>query len=62
MVGRENCLVHRNEAGITLVSYTMKFSEKGEAHVLMEKWERSVLDINTSRARLQMLLLKTVAP
>ena len=47
MVGRENCLVHRNEAGITLVSYTMKFSEKGEAHVLMEKWERSVLDINT---------------
>ena len=47
MVGRENCLVHRNEAGINLVSYTMKFSEKGEAHVLMEKWERSVLDINT---------------
>ena len=47
MVGRENCLVHRNEAGITLVSNTIKFSETGEAHVLMEKWEKSVLDINT---------------
>ena len=43
MVGRENSLVHRNEAGITLESYMMKFSEKGEAHALMEKWDRSVL-------------------
>ena len=24
-----------------------KFAKKGEAHVLMEKWDRSVLDINT---------------
>ena len=45
MVGRENCLVHHNEAEITLVSYKLKFGEK--APVLMEKWDRSVLDINT---------------
>ena len=47
MVGRENCLVHHNEAEITLVSYMLKFAEKGEADVLIEKWDRSVLDINT---------------
>ena len=47
MVGRENCLVHHNKAEITLVSYKLKFGEKGEAPVLMEKWDRSVLDINT---------------
>ena len=47
MVGRENSLVYRNEAGITLESYIMRFSEKVEAHVLLEKWDRSVLDINT---------------
>ena len=35
------------EAEITLVSYMLKFAEKGEAHVLMEKWDRSVLDITT---------------
>ena len=47
MVGRENCLVHHNEAGITLVSYKLKFGKKGDVPVLMEKWDRSVLDINT---------------
>ena len=25
----------------------LEFAEKGEAHVLMEKWDRSVLDITT---------------
>ena len=43
MVGRENCLVHHDEAEITLVSYKLKFCEKGGAPVLMEKWDRSVL-------------------
>ena len=47
MVRRENCLVHQNEAEIILVSYMFKFEKKGKAHVLMEKWDRSVLDINT---------------
>ena len=40
-------LVHHNEAEITLVSYMLKFAEKDEARVLMEKWDRSVLDITT---------------
>ena len=73
MVGRENCLVHHDEADITIVSYMLKFAEKGvtililsndtdvfvllvywcwkakvEAHVLMERWDRSVLDINNT--------------
>ena len=47
MVGRENCLLHHNEAEITLVSWMLKFAEKVVAHVLMEKWDRSVIDINT---------------
>ena len=47
MVGREMYLVHHNEAEITLVSYMLKFAEKDEARVLMEKWDRSVLDITT---------------
>ena len=25
----------------------LKFAEKVQAHVLMEKWDRSVIDINT---------------
>ena len=47
MVGRENCLVHHNKAEITLVSYMLKFAEKDEARVLIEKWDKSVLDNNT---------------
>ena len=46
-MGRENCLEHHNEAEITLVSYMLKFAETDEACVLMEKWNRSVLDIKT---------------
>ena len=47
MVGRENCLVHNNEADLTLASCMLKFAENGEAQVLMEKWDRAVLDITT---------------